>query len=306
MTKFRVLLTAVLLAVLLPGAGAFGSTTIPNTFGQRPHATTYNGALYLFHGRQYMTTYGAEWSPEGSVPVPSARLTGFSSIRPIEFNGRLYAFWVDYDTAEFYYMSMDQYGVWSPIVSKIPGATGINGVGLAVFNNRLYAMWRATIHNTSLFYASMGTNGIWSSTARLSTGESSDEPTANVLVGSDGVSRLYAFWKDRNDFGGDQMWYASMTPGSTWSATSKLDTPDYPLTDTNPSLASSGSRLYLTYAGGYDTAVLVKQMDANRTWYQEQTVASGQHGAPSAVWFNGALWVFWPTYEEIQYQVFNF
>ena len=307
MQRFKLSIVTMFVAVFLP-VFAFAGMDLPDTYFETGHAAVFNGALYLFHGREYRSTYGATWSSDATMPVPSARLNGFTGARPVEFNSRLYVFWVDADTAEFYYMSMDQYGVWDPVVSKIPGgANGQGGPGVAVFNGRLYAMWRATIHNTSLFYASMSTSNVWSSTARLSTGESSDEPTAATMTGTDGVTRLYAFWKDRNDWDGDPMWYATLSPGaSSWSATSKVDTSDYPLTQAAPSLASSGSRLYLTYRGGYDSAVLVKQLSNASVWATEQTVDGGcQVGFPSAVWFNGALWVFWSNYDQIEYNVFN-
>jgi hypothetical protein len=309
MIKITSFIAASVLAILLFPHSLSAAVEVPGSdYYYSGDVALFNGAIYLFSSTHYSSTYGADWSTWGTIPIPATRLSTFGRPHPIEFNGRLYVFWTDSASNTIYYMSMNQLGVWDTVVSTIPGGAKADyAIGLATFNGRLYAMWRAQGNNTSLFYASMATNNVWSATARLSTGESSQAPTATILRGTDGIDRLYAFWKDRN-IGADPMWYASMAPGGSWSSSTKINTSDYPLTSRRPSVGSSGSRLYLTYRGGYDDTILLKEMDSAGNWYAERTIACCTGNEPSTVWFNGALWVFWPekeAYNGIFYQQFN-
>jgi hypothetical protein len=267
-------------------------------------ATVFNGALYVFyshfdhinnkHYNYYTSSFdGVSWPPAGAtVPIPTTQ-PDTSAVTPVAFNGRLYLFWHGWENNSIYYISMDQWGVWDTTAKRIPNALADAEMNAIVFNNRLYVMWRATDNNTSLFYSSMSTTGSWATNARLSTGESSDGPTAAILRMSDGVEYLYAFWKDRNDLYGDPMWYARMSTTSGWSATTKLNTSDYPLTEERPAAVSDGNKIDLIYKGGYDDQYYVKEMSTTGTWTHERTLPLYKPSAPRAIRFNGATLVFY-------------
>ncbi|HUR82674.1 MAG TPA: hypothetical protein VM733_18075 [Thermoanaerobaculia bacterium] len=304
----------VMIATVVLLAPLSSADTVPNTYMYGADGgTEFNGALYLFFTQYtqfndtfttyYSYTYGSTWSPRVSVPIPTNPVSyaRVDSLTPVTFNGRLYIFWygATSDASAIKYMSMDAFGNWSA-VATIPNAFADGGVGAAVFNGRLYAMWRATGGNTSLFYNSMSTAGTWNSNARLSTGESAYSPAAAVIRMADGVQYLYAFWMDRN-FGAQPMWYARMAPGAGWSTTTKIATADYPLTSRGPSVSSSGSRIDLVYKGGYDDTLYLKKFSDTASWLPELETGYTESHAPVSVWYNGATWIFhdldYPNYE---------
>jgi hypothetical protein len=163
-------------------------------------------------------------------------------------------------------------------------------------------MWRATSGNTSLFYNSMSTSGTWSTNARLSTGESLYSPAPAVIHMADGVDYLYAFWMDRNS-GAQPMWYARMAPGAAWSSTTKLATPDYPLTSNAPSASSSGTRIDLVYKGGYDDTLYIKKFTDTASWLPEMEAGYTERNDPVSVWYNGATWIF-HDHQDPNYDIF--
>ena len=297
----RIAIIAVLVSAFF--SPLLSAEVIPGTeYDSVYDATVYNGALYVFFGSyslsldKYYTYYnssydGVSWAPTPtSVPIPSSAYQA-EGIAVAAFNGRLYLFWHTLNTRSIYYISMDQFGVWDTIATKIPNATADRELEAIVFNNRLYVMWRATESNTSLFYNSMSTAGAWGTNARLSGGESSEGPTAAILRMSDGVEYLYAFWQDRADFDAGPMWYARMSATSGWSTTTKLNTTDYPLTEDRPAAVSDGNKIDLIYKGGYSDAYYLKEMSNGGSWTHERTIPPWSALNPEAIRFNGATWV---------------
>lgn len=298
MNSLRSLLLGFLAVLLL--SSPLIADTVPNTSMHDPiNGVIFNGALYFFHTHwtqstdttetYYTSTYGSTWSPRLQAPLPTGYQTGQQAV---VFNGRLYLFWHGLeDDKRVSYISMDEFGVWDAVVRRIPNAFASAEIALAAFNGRLYAMWRATSDNTSLFYASMSSSGTWGNTAHLSTGESSLGPSAAVVRMADGVDYLYAFWKDRN-FGADPMWYARMPTGGSWSATTKLNTPDYPLTNLQPIVVADDMGLSLFYKGGYSDSIYRKRLTAAGAWLPEGTIGGSAVNGPVVTYFNGAAWVF--------------
>lgn len=282
---------------------------IPNTgagSGNAPNVAVYNNELYLFFkSNEYVKTAGATWSAPLTIPQ-SDTACGNLQQRGISFNGRLYVFGVN--CATITYMSLGPDGAWSA-PGYIPGADG-GYVGLAVYNDRLYAMWTAQGTNTSLFYASMNTAGTWSATARLSTAESRSYPTAAVLSASDGKKYLYAFWLDRNS-GAQSLWYARMDSTLKWGGAQRLNTPDWPLSEAAPNATATPAGIVLAYKGGYNDNILYKKLGTNQQWLTE--VDAGwdlTKTSPAVTYFNGAIWLFYrykhsQYYWYVRYQMFN-
>jgi hypothetical protein len=177
----------------------------------------------------FVHTAGATWSTPETFPL-GTHTNCFTIPSGISFNGKLYVF---VECSSVLYTSRNSSGNWSA-VSWIPGAQPGATIGLAVYSNRLYAIWRAWSNNTSLFYASMGTDGIWSATARLSTGESGASPTAAVLTGSDGHN--------------DNLLYKKMSSSGQWMG--EVDT-GWDVTATAPSLVYFNGQMWLIYRYKY-------------------------------------------------------
>ncbi len=304
-------LMASALALTIATTALAADPEIPNTSAGStfaPSTAVFNNELYLFFKTgKYVKTAGATWSAPITIPGSETYCLNLPQ-RAIAFNGKLYVFGVHCGPSAYVTLGPD--GTWSPY-SLIPGASG-GSVGLAVFNNRLYAMWKAVSPNTSVFYASMDVSGTWSATARLSTAESRSEPSAAVLRASDGKDYLYAFWLDRNS-GAQSMWYVRMDPTTlNWGATQRLNSPDWPLSELAPAATATGSGVVLAYKGGYNDNILYKKLGANQQWLAEvDTGWDLTDASPALAYFNGGTWLFyrhkWTTDGNwyVRYQMIN-
>lgn len=301
---------------LLVASPLFAQSQVPYLQTNAPAASTvFNGSLYLFHVKSgqpngylfYQTSNGTSWSTPSPVPQSQLYLLASSSQpRATVFNGRLYVFYTASDS-QIHYWSMDSAGNWNSTAGTIPGASSGHTPGVSAFNGRLYAAWRATGTNTSLFYASMDTGGTWTGTARLSTGESSRGPALASFVAVDGYEYLYGVWKNKACLNCvETMWYARIAPFSGWSPGAQVESGDYPMTARDQALTATDSGLALVYTGGYSAGLYYKNLTSSQLWQDEVLAdASAPQSGTSASFFNGHLHTFHLAngfiYEEIVY-----
>jgi hypothetical protein len=314
-TKSGFMIALCLLAALA-SRPAHAQSQVPYLTTTSPGAAVvFNGTMYLFYvlGGQptggylhYQTSDGTTWSTR--VTVPQAQyysLAANSEPRATVFNNRLYVFYTCSDTRVRYW-SMDASGNWNSTAGLVPGAAQYSP-GVSAFNGRLYAAWRATGVNESIFYASMDANGNWSSTSRLSTGETSRAPSLTSFVASDGVEYLYGVWKDRvcQDCS-EKMWYAKMSPSSNWSSGAQVQSGDYPMTARDPFITPANGGLTVVYTGGYNDGLYYKNLTAAQTWQNEVPAdPSAPQSSMTGAFINGHLHAFYHAngfiYEEVLY-----
>jgi hypothetical protein len=315
-TKIVFTLAVCLLAVLAaPPAQA--QSQVPYATSTAPGgAVTFNGTMYLFYvlGGQpaggylhYQTSDGTSWSTR--VTVPQSAFYGIASNsapRATVFNNRLYVFYTCGDT-KIRYWSMDASGNWDSNAGVVTGAAANFSPGVASFNGKLYAAWRATGLNTSIFYSSMDGSGTWSGTARLAVGETSRGPSLASFVAANGVEYLYGVWKDRQCIDcAEKMWYSRMSPGTGWSSGAHLATGDWPMTSRDPFITAANGGLSVVYTGGYDAGLYYKNLTSSLTWENEVLAdASAPQSPMTAAWINGQLHAFYLSntyiYEEVLY-----
>ena len=313
MSKTTLASAALCLLLALSCFPAFAQSQVPYVQTSQPAGTAvFNGTLYLFYtltGQPngylfYVTNNGSTWSTPSVLPQ-SQSYTMTGEPRATVFDNRLYVFYTATD-AHIHYWSMDASGTWNSTAGTVPGSTNYSP-GVAGFNGRLYAAWRATGSNTSVFYASTDSTGVWSSTAHLSTGETSRAPSLAAFVASDGVGYLYGVWKNRacQDCV-ETMWYARMSQFSGWGSGAQVQSGDYPMTARDPFVTASSSGLSVVYTGGYSAGLYYKNLTSSQLWQNEVLVdASAPQASPTAVYFNGQLHAFYNAsnyiYEEILY-----
>lgn len=208
--------------------------------------------------------------------------------------------------ARVHYWSMDAAGNWNSTAGTVPGSANYSP-GVAAFNGRLYAAWRATGPNSSIFYASMDASGNWSGTSRLAVGETSRGPSLASFVAADGVEYLYGVWKDRacQDCS-EKMWYSTMSPSSSWSSGAQVQSGDYPMTARDPFITPANGGLALVYTGGYNDGLYYKNLMPSRAWQNEFLAdASAPQSPMTAAFINGHLHAFYHSnsfiYEEVLY-----
>lgn len=316
MSRKLSLAVIVSLFALVAAVPMFAQSQVPYLQTSNPGGSAvFNGTMYLFyiHAGQpngylfYQTSDGTTWSTPSAVPqAQQFTMSANGEPRAAVFNGRLYVFYTATD-AQIHYWSVDAYGNWNSATGTVPGATTNFAPGVSGFNGRLYAAWRATGSNTSIFYSSMDASGNWTGTAHLSTGESSRAPAMASFYAADGTEYLYAVWKDRacQDCS-EIMWTARMSPFSGWSAVDHLDSGDYPMTARDQSVAATGNGLAVVYTGGYSAGLYYKNLTASQIWQNE---VAADPGAPqsgtSASYIAGHLHAFYFSnnfiYEEILY-----
>jgi hypothetical protein len=93
--------------------------------------------------------------------------------------------------------------------TPVPEPSAESGPATAVFNGRLYALWREVGGEAGLWYAAFD-GAQWSAKARMERAASSASPALAVFG-----NRLYAVWKGRSD--DPRLWSASFD-GVAWSA----------------------------------------------------------------------------------------
>jgi hypothetical protein len=315
-TKFVFTLAVCLLAALISQPVHAQSQVPYATSNSAPGAVVFNGTMYLFYvlGGQptggylhYQTSDGTTWSTRVTVPQAAFfSIASNSAPRAAVFNNRLYVFYTCGDT-KIRYWSMDASGNWDPNAGVVTGASANFSPGVAAFNGKLYAAWRATGFNESIFYASMDTAGTWTSTARLAVGETSRGPSLASFVAANGVEYIYGVWKDRQCIDcAEKMWYSRMSPGTGWSSGAHLDSGDWPMTARDPFITAANGGLSVVYTGGYNAGLLYKNLTSSLAWQNEVLVdASAPNSIVTAAYINGHLHAFYFSntyiYEEVLY-----
>jgi len=210
------------------------------------------------------------------------------------FNSLLYAAWKGSGDNYIWYASTDDSDSWSSGQASIPNVTVDTSPALAHFNGRLYVIWKGVGNDESIYFASMGTDGTWStagSSASPPTIPNTGTSTSPSLAAFNGW--LYAAWKGS---GSDQkIYYASMDTGENWSPQQQPAKSDpYPSTDSSPSLAAFGDeKLYLAWKGvGSDDHIWFSDSSDGETWSpQTKFVLPGlTTRSPALAYFNNCLY----------------
>jgi hypothetical protein len=153
---------------------------------------------------------------------------------------------------------------------------------LGAFGGKLYAAWKGSSNDQSLWYASFD-GARWSAQAQIPGVASSVGPSLSVFVGN-----LYAAWKGAaND---QSLWYASFD-GSRWSAQARI--PGV-ASSVGPSLCAFGGNLYAAWKGSSsDQSLWYASFDGARWSAQAQIPGAASSVGPTLAEFDGRLYAMW-------------
>jgi hypothetical protein len=195
-------------------ATPMASPTVGGNTSAGPSLGVLGGSVYaawkgewsdprLFYARYDGTTW------KNQIQIPNA----YSDVGPAlcAFNStQLIAAWKSIDQSLYYAIYNSSNSKWTE-PSKIAGVASSVGPSLAAYNGKLYAVWKGSGTDQSLWYAQY--DGTWSGQTKI-PGVASSVGASLATVGN----KLYAVWKGE---GSDQsLWYASYN--GTWSSQTQI------------------------------------------------------------------------------------
>jgi hypothetical protein len=226
----------------------------------------------------YSSFDGTSWASQEPLPSPIASSVGpsLAAYTPPDSEGtQVYAAWKGSDDDERIWYSSLNGTAWSavntsgapqaPLPSPIASSVGPS---LAVFNNVLYAAWKGSDGDETLWYSSYGAVDTEYPSWSLDVAGTVQAPLQSPIASSVGPSLvafspsdseaplLYAAWKGGD--GDERIWY-SCFDGTSWGIPGGPVQEPFPspiATDTGPSLAVFNNRLYAAWKGsGGDTRI---------------------------------------------------
>lgn len=262
--------------------------------GFSPGAAEFDGKEWLFFRKTldgevgYITTS----SPTGGgFSGVSTFITGANTPEPsaIAFNGRLYAFFSEYNGSNrILYTSRTSTGSWA-FESQVPGASTRHRPALAVFNNQLYIFWEVAGSNNDIRYSILSASGSFSGPYTVPGGvQTGRAPAAAVFNG-----RLYVVFTGESGSGSWKLWYTSMNSSGAWAAQQKIG--GEPSTSFPPSAMAFGGELHVYYTGASSSNLLRKRLNTGGSWSGEEWILGlGAFGGTSANVFSTRAWLTGP------------
>lgn len=297
--------------------------TIPNvpnngTLNASPAAAIYGSDIYVFYqsgdsGDLYYSTYdGSSWAD--AVQVSGVDMT--SSPGVISYGGDIVVFYESATERGQLWVTVYNGSAWTPpdeimpvVLSCSPGAV-VYGDQLVVFmqgpgqtGQLWFTLWTG---NAAGWMALVNDNT--SAVMTFSPGAASFTPSGSS------TPQLFALYQGPGQ--GGQLYY-SMYNGSTWSQDQLVPTGKSTSTaimSCTPSAVEFNSQLYVFYQGGGTCGQLWYNASSDGSSWADQLelipegLSSGNatlSGSPSAVVYNGQLWVFYQDGYEWQQIWYN-
>jgi hypothetical protein len=296
-----------------------------------PAAISYSETIILFYesaalpGQLWLTLYnGSTWTaPDEVMPVALSCSPG-----AVVYDGELAVFMQGPDTSGELWFTVWNGNVisWmmlvdadlSAVMSYSPGPVVFTPPGAA--EPQLYVFYNGPSTNGQLHYSLFNGSG-WSQGQIIPTGKSSSTgimsfvPSAVVFNG-----QLYVFYQGGSQ--DSQLWYNMSADASNWGAQTELipagKSSNNDTMSASPSAVVYDGRLWVFYQAGKNSAELWYNASADGsdwgTQYQLNTSSSGGSigisyktgQSPSAVVYDGQLYVFWSDDDcQLCYNLYN-
>lgn len=256
-----------------------------------PGVAELDGKQWLFFRKAFDGEVGyiTTTSPTGGgFSAVSTIVTAANTPEPaaVVFNGRLYAFFGEYNGANrILYTSLTATGSWS-FESQVPGAVTRHRPALAVFNNQLYIFWEVAGSNNDIRYSIMSTSGTLSGPFTVPGGVKTGRAPAAAVFNN----RLYLIFTGESGSSSWKLWYTSLSSSGAWAAQQKL--PGEPQTSAPPSAVVFGNELHVYYTGASSYKLLRKRLNVAGSWSAEAWYAGlNATLGPSANVFSNRLWL---------------
>ena len=255
--------------------------------------SSYNGKLYAAWKGEVGDDRLFYSSFDGNTWTSQVTLAGNSSVGPAlaaSLGGSMFAAWKGEHSDERLFFMKYTGNAWQQqqqiaCSNNVFPASSV-GPSLAVFNNKLYAAWKGSDSDQSLWYASFN-GSVWSSQIQIICGTlipaSSIGPSLAVFN-----NKLYAAWKG---IANDQGIYCSSFDGGKWS--SQIQIPNV-ASSVGPSLAVFNNKLYAAWKGdSSDQSLWYASFDGSKWSSQTQIPGVASSIGPALSEFNGKLYAMW-------------
>lgn len=272
----------------------YGNTKISDQYGGISPESNYGPSLAIFNNRLYMVYKGASsddlyaafyddrsWFGNVEIKKYPNSLDVQSNYNPgvALFLGRLYYIYKGKSSNTLYSMSFDgQTWFGNLAIKDQPGGISPDSnynPGVAVFNNKLYIIYKGSGSNT--LYSAYFDGTKWYGNTKISDQPGKIDPQSNY---SPGVAvfnnKLFMVYKGSDN----NMLYSAYYDGTTWFGNKAIkDQPGgiNPQTNQSPAVVIFNNRLYLIYKG-YNNNVLYTAYFDGTTWFGDTPIVNQPGG----------------------------